>query len=160
MNYWFYEDVKDKIPQEKLIDFVEFCDQYFAPPLSSRNICIQEYVSKIIKDGRIILAFDKCDMVGACFFYCNDQKTHKAFGSWLCVLPEYRAKGIVLVLLSKSLQAAKEAKMKKFELQTSDESLLGVYQRGFGGRIIGEHLLGNVRKRIVLIDLEGKVPVF
>ena len=115
----------DKKYNNDVIEFIKKIDKLFPIPLSNK-IDIEEYVCKLYKNGKIILAKTNDCIAGIIGGYMNDQKENIAYISILGIDEKYQCKKIGTKLLNVFQQIAKRNKMKKIYLSVNKSNNKGI----------------------------------
>ena len=108
--------------------FVKLLKQFgdLIPDPMSERVNLDEYAKKWLKYADILLAFDQDKIVGIRVLYANDQKTKKAHGLLLSVLPEYQGQGIGRQIDLLSINLAKQRGFTKFYLFVHYENPIAI----------------------------------
>lgn len=114
--------------KQKLYDFLKEIDDDFPTPLSEK-VKIEDYVDKIIAKSHIILRKRDSEIVGALFFYCNDEVTKTAYCSLLGVSKKYRKQGLATSLVIEMIDLVKKAGFKKIHVFTDNPKALAIYEK-------------------------------
>jgi ribosomal protein S18 acetylase RimI-like enzyme len=140
---------------EKISEIKEFLaevDNEFDQPLSSR-INLDEYVTKLIRFGKIIIARDEKGYAGIVAFYSNDIVSQIGFITVVVVKPVYRGQGIGTRLVLSAIEVIRKSGMKRVRLETSARnSLVRLYERlGFNttSRSLDSKGFGRVKMEYV-----------
>ena len=117
MKYDYKLIKKDRFVYDELLELLCIVDKDFPIPLSHK-IDFDLFLEKIKDNGLVYCAYDKENLIGACFFYCNDEQTKTAYLSVLCVLKQYRGQGIGEKLVNLMIDYCVNQKFKIIQLYT------------------------------------------
>ena len=127
---------KEKIPVkrytdvEKLLAYLYKIDKELPVPLSVR--CdIEEYASKVLKNGVVLGIEEAGELCSASLFYCNDMQSRVAYLTLLGSLSHCSGKGYASILLDASVSYSKDCGMNEFTLDTNitNNKAIGLYSR-------------------------------
>ncbi len=111
------EAVKNNTPDTimEIIQFLYDVDNEFEESLSSR-MNISEYVVKIMRFGKILMAREKNVCIGMVAFYSNDTINHIGTYTILVIKPGYRGQKLGTELFLRALEMMHENGMKRAQL--------------------------------------------
>lgn len=111
----------DSLFYNKLYNFLKKIDKSFPIPISDKTD-FDVFLKKIKSKGLVYCAFDKELVIGACFFYCNDDNTKTAFLTLLGVLDKYKKNGVGSNLVDLMIRYCKSKKYSRIRLYTRENN--------------------------------------
>lgn len=119
---------KIQVNLKLLKEYVKSTSEDFIPPLVGR-VDIDTWTEKIYNNGYVILSLFKGTIVGAIFFYANDEINKMAYVSYLSVNSEFRSQGIASELLRLCFHKSSENGMTEIGVHTHNPKALRLYQK-------------------------------
>ncbi len=132
-----------KIDKFKIINFLIEMDNEFPIPLSDK-VNIEEYVTKLLKSGKIYCALNEENIIGIIAGYNNDFSFYNGYISVLVIDKNYRGRKISKELLYRFINNAELSKMNKIQVYTYKTNIeaIGLYEK-FGFKKIKLYEDGN-----------------
>lgn len=118
----------EQIDLSSLTEYVWAQDKDFVPSLSGR-VNIDAWTEKVYKNGSVIIVLYERTVVGAIFFYANDELDKVGYISYLSVSRELRSQGIASELLALCFAKSRELGMTKIGVHTHNPKALRLYLR-------------------------------
>lgn len=108
---------------QDLLKILNELDLSLKPPLSER-VNLRDFVKKIKEKGVIESAYseDGKEIVGMIAYYNNDQKTKRAYMTFLGVRPNFQGKGIAKKLVDICLENCIRSNMESVEAEIGEEN--------------------------------------
>ena len=105
----------------ELIKIHQLCDKDFVPKLSSR-VNIEDYCKKLFNNANFVTINSDEKIIGLVAIYTNNFQTKEAYISSVCLLKEYRGKGLSKVLISETIKYTVSLGMEIIRLEVGIEN--------------------------------------
>lgn len=105
----------------ELIKIHQLCDNDFVPKLSSR-VNIDDYCKKLFNNANFVTINSDEKVIGLVAIYTNNFQTKEAYISSVCLLKEYRGKGLSKVLISETIKYTASLGMEIIRLEVGIEN--------------------------------------
>ena len=110
-----------------LVSYLRAVDNDFHIPLSSKQN-LEEYASKLLEHGIVIVVMDAEKIVSCRGFYCNNQTSGIAYGSMMSTLSIARGKGYARLLIDNMINICREKGFKSIISSSVNPIAISLYK--------------------------------
>lgn len=120
-----------------LIDVLEEVNGFFDPPLKDRIInrsnvsSFEDYISKVLEQGYILIQYNQKEIEGFIMFYANDLRDFKAYIPLVAVRAKYHKKGVGNNLIKETIKLIGNGQMKIIMVKTwkDNSAAISLYKK-------------------------------
>lgn len=130
--------------QRLLVNYLRLVDADFGVPLSSKTN-LDEYATKLLQNGKVIVAVEDNQIIALVGCYCNDLVHRIAYIPILSTSLYARGRGLAKSMVELALLECQRVGMNSVKVDSINPVAIRVYQK-VGFQIVDEDMIADTRR--------------